>query len=172
MPSERPVRNASSSSAAGCLPCPIRAEPWPIAATIVPSRNLTVWAVEATAVAASRANAPDDATNEHSAPQSPLNSRRFSALFTTPSVPLLTMLGPKVVLPNRFRRQAAHIACWSFGRRCLLMGWSGRAPAPPVTNLARGSKDKGARHVPEPQQRNRRDRHRYRQKLIPCRRAG
>ena len=29
---------------------------------------------------------------------------------------------------------------------------------PPVTNLARGSKDKGARHVPEPQQRNRRDR--------------
>src|SRR5262249_28844418 len=32
----------------------------------------------------------------------------------------------------------------------LLMGWSGRAPAPPVTNLARGSKDKGARHVPEP----------------------
>src|SRR5262249_8420332 len=32
--------------------------------------------------------------------------------------------------------------------QCLLMGWSGRAPAPPVTNLARGSKDKGARHVP------------------------
>ena len=27
---------------------------------------------------------------------------------------------------------------------CLLMGWSGRVPAPPVTNLARGSKDKGA----------------------------
>jgi hypothetical protein len=26
---------------------------------------------------------------------------------------------------------------------CPLMGWSGRAPAPPVTNLARGSKDKG-----------------------------
>src|SRR5215472_18037228 len=56
--------------------------------------------------------------------------------------------------------------------RCPLMGWFGRAPAPPVTNLARGSKDKGARHVPEPQQRDRRDRHRYRQKLIPCRRAG
>jgi transposase len=29
------------------------------------------------------------------------------------------------------------------------MEWSCRAPAPPVTNLARGSKDKGARHVPE-----------------------
>jgi transposase len=38
---------------------------------------------------------------------------------------------------------------------CLLMGWSGRAPAPPVTNLARGSKEL------EPQHRNRRDRHRY-----------
>jgi hypothetical protein len=25
---------------------------------------------------------------------------------------------------------------------CPLMGWSGRAPAPPGTNLARGSKDK------------------------------
>ena len=34
------------------------------------------------------------------------------------------------------------------------MGWSGRAPAAPVTNLARGCKDKGARHVPEPQQRS------------------
>jgi len=31
------------------------------------------------------------------------------------------------------------------------MEWSGRAPAPPVTNLARDSKDKGARHVSEPQ---------------------
>src|SRR5262249_51386338 len=77
-----PVRNASCSSAAGCLPCPICQEPWPIAGTMVPSRNLTVWAVpfEATAVAASSANAPDKATNEPSAPQSPLNSRRFNNL--------------------------------------------------------------------------------------------
>ena len=36
---------------------------------------------------------------------------------------------------------------------------SGRAPAPPATNLARGSKDKGARHVPEHQQRGCRDRY-------------
>ena len=43
--------------------------------------------------------------------------------------------------------------------QCPLMGWFGRAPAPPVTNLARGSKDKGARHVPEPQNRSGRDRH-------------
>ena len=28
-----------------------------------------------------------------------------------------------------------------------VMEWSGRAPAPPVTNLARGSKDKGARQL-------------------------
>jgi hypothetical protein len=27
-------------------------------------------------------------------------------------------------------------------RRSRLLGWSGRAPAPPVTNLARGAKDK------------------------------
>ena len=44
-------------------------------------------------------------------------------------------------------------------RSCPLMGWFGRAPAPPVTNLARGSNDKGARHVPEPQNRSGHDRH-------------
>src|SRR5262249_600642 len=126
IPSERPVRNASSSSAAGCLPCPIRAEPWPIAGTTVASRNLTVWTVpfKATAVAASRANAPDDATNEHSAPQSPLNSRRFSALFTPPSFPLrrsaewvpaisspyrMLELGADVCLGQQRRRQIGEI---------------------------------------------------------------
>ena len=69
--------------------------------------------------------------------------------------------------PHRCRR--GHGITAKTSGQSLLMGWSGRAPAPPVTNLARGSKDKGARYVPEPQQRNRRDRHRYRQKLIPCR---
>jgi hypothetical protein len=39
-----------------------------------------------------------------------------------------------------------------FAHLLPLMGWSGRAPAPPMTNLARGSKELGARHVPEPQQ--------------------
>src|SRR5260370_30164702 len=64
-------------------------EPWPIAGTMVPSRNLTVRAapVKATAVAASRANAPDKVTNELSATQRSLNSRRLSnlvsLLFTT-----------------------------------------------------------------------------------------
>jgi len=46
------------------------------------------------------------------------------------------------------------------GRRPL-MGWSGRAPAPPATNLARGAKDKGAPHVPPSQQHDQRNRHRY-----------
>src|SRR6266436_7827423 len=56
---------------------------------MVPSRNLTVRAVpvKATAVAASRANAPDKVTNELSATQRSLNSRRLSNLvslfFTT-----------------------------------------------------------------------------------------
>src|ERR1700739_3800152 len=56
---------------------------------MVPSRNLTVCAapVAATAVAASRANAPDKVTNELSATQRSLNSRRLSnlvsLLFTT-----------------------------------------------------------------------------------------
>src|SRR6516225_8597003 len=57
---------------------------------MVPSRNLTVRAVPvaATAIAASRAGAPDKVTNEPSATQRSLNSRRLSnlvsLLFTTP----------------------------------------------------------------------------------------
>src|SRR5262249_8999180 len=35
--------------------------------------------------------------------------------------------------------------------------------------LARGHQSQGARHVSETQQRNRRDRHRYRQELVPRR---
>src|SRR5262249_2913204 len=103
IPSERPVRNASSSSAAECFPCPRCQEPWPIAGTLVPSRNLTVWAVDTTAVAASRVNAPDKATNEPSATQSPLNSRRFNNL-----APLLFATCPsktvsvKQMLPTNF----------------------------------------------------------------------
>src|SRR6516165_1887817 len=82
IPRESPVRSASSSTAAGCLPSPRCQEPWPIAGTTVPSRNLTVWAVpfEVPAVAASRAEARDEATNEPRAPQSPLNSRRLNNL--------------------------------------------------------------------------------------------
>src|SRR6478752_7478399 len=43
-----------------------------------------------------------------------------------------------------FSRILAEKAGHHKSRRCRLMGWSGRAPAPPATNLARGSKDKGA----------------------------
>src|SRR6266436_3367524 len=94
IPSERPVRSASSSSATGCLPFPRPAEPWPSAGTMVPSRNLTVRPapVEAAPVAASRANAPDEVTNEPSAAQSPLNSRRFSSLVFLPFTILSLLL--------------------------------------------------------------------------------
>src|SRR6266436_1067288 len=46
----------------------------------VPSRNFTVR--PAPGEAASRADAPDEVTNELSATQSPLNSRRFSSLVS------------------------------------------------------------------------------------------
>src|SRR5262249_42374875 len=64
--------------------------------------------VEATPLAASRADAPDEVTNELSATQSPLNSRRFSSLvslpFTMRSLPLrrscyvVKMVQPVVLL--------------------------------------------------------------------------
>src|SRR5207244_12192981 len=49
-----------------------------------------------------------------------------------------------------------------------LMGWSGRAPAPPAINWP-GAPRQGARHVSDTQYRDRRDRHRYRQELVPRR---
>src|SRR5215469_1600439 len=83
IPSERPVRSASSSSARGRLSFPRPAEPWPNAGTTVPSRNLTVRLVPVdSAPVASRADAPDEVTNELSTTQSPLNSRRFSSLVS------------------------------------------------------------------------------------------
>src|ERR1700736_3282297 len=49
------------------------------------------------------------------------------------------------------------------------MGWSGRAPALPARQAGRGRSRQGARHVSETQRSDRRDRHRYRQKLVPHR---
>src|SRR6266849_6609003 len=49
------------------------------------------------------------------------------------------------------------------------MGWSGRAPAPPASEAGKGRQRRGARHVSDSQYRNRRDRHRYRQELVPRR---
>src|SRR6516225_9607414 len=58
----------------------------------------------------------------------------------------------------------------NLSRLCPRMGWSGRAPTLTATKLARGTEDKGACHVPDTQQQNRRDRHRYRQEFVPrCR---
>src|ERR1700730_12414272 len=54
-------------------------------------------------------------------------------------------------------------------RRLLLMGWSGRAPAPPASEAGKGRQRQGARHVSDTQYRDRRDRHRYRQELVPRR---
>src|SRR5712675_1379339 len=49
------------------------------------------------------------------------------------------------------------------------MGWSGRAPAPPASEAGKGHQRQGARHVSDIQYRDRRDRHRYRQELVPRR---
>src|SRR6266566_10161170 len=86
MPSERPVRSASSSAAFGCRPSARRAEPWPSAGTTVPSRKLTVRSalLEVAPGAASIADAPDGVINELSATQSPVNSRRFSNMESLP----------------------------------------------------------------------------------------
>ena len=63
--------------------------------------------VEAAPVAASRANAPDEVTNEPSAAQSPLNSRRFSFPPLASSRSLSAM--PRAVigsaLPDRARSE-------------------------------------------------------------------
>src|SRR5260370_37496821 len=49
------------------------------------------------------------------------------------------------------------------------MGWSGRAPALPARQAGKGRPRQGARHVSETQLSDRRDRHRYRQELVPHR---
>src|ERR1700674_5454439 len=49
------------------------------------------------------------------------------------------------------------------------MGWSGRAPAPPASEAGKGRQRQGAGHVSDTQYRDRRDRHRYRQELVPRR---
>src|ERR1700720_762740 len=49
------------------------------------------------------------------------------------------------------------------------MGWSGRALAPPASEAGKGRQRQGARHVSDTQYRDRRDRHRYRQELVPRR---
>src|SRR3984957_3527202 len=50
------------------------------------------------------------------------------------------------------------------------MGWSGRAPAPPASEADKGRQRQGARYVSDIQYRDRCDRHRYRQELVPRRR--
>jgi hypothetical protein len=47
------------------------------------------------------------------------------------------------------------------------MEWSGRAPALPAMNAGGGHRRQGARHVTETRHFARRNRHRYRQELVP-----
>src|SRR5216684_820172 len=61
-------------------------------------------------------------------------------------------------------RSSDRVATW---RECLVMGWSGRAPAPPASEPCRGRQSQGARYVSETQYCDRRDRYRYRQELVP-----
>src|SRR5229473_5818385 len=51
------------------------------------------------------------------------------------------------------------------------MGWSGRAPAPPVSEPCQGRQSQGARYVSATQHDDRRDWCRYRQELVPHRRS-
>jgi hypothetical protein len=57
------------------------------------------------------------------------------------------------------------------GKR-LLMGRSGRAPAPPAIEAGEGRRRQGARHIPESQLRGCRHRPRHPQELVPHRRSG
>src|SRR6266568_8016514 len=51
--------------------------------------------------------------------------------------------------------------------RLPLMGWSGRAPAPPVSEPCQGRQSQGARYVSATQHDDRRHWCRYRQELVP-----
>src|SRR6266576_6205907 len=67
------------------------------------------------------------------------------------------------------RRPKAYLTIETPVVACPLMGWSGRAPAPPASEVGKGRQRQGARHVSDTQYRDRRDRHRYRQELVPRR---
>ena len=135
MPSERPVRSASSSSAAGCLPCPRCQEPWPNAGTTAPVGNFTVRLapLEAAPLAGWTADASDDTTQEPSATQSPLNSRRFTnrifAHYTIPpTAPIVVGRdGATAVVALRLRLLAG---TEQPGRRCQNFGEGGPVGVP------------------------------------------
>ena len=102
----------------------------------MPSRNFTVRPAPVEALPASRADAPDEVTNELSATQSPLNSRRFSSLvslpFTMRSLPLRRSCSDvKMVQPN---------ALWPADARSRSLGcasqvWGGARPRSAISRL-------------------------------------
>src|SRR5262249_5542649 len=93
---------------------------------MVPSRNLPFRAVpvEATAAAASRANAPDTVTTELSATHRSLNSRRLSnlvpLLFTTLFLPLRAR--------SEDRSAGLHSASSPRASGCLVKIWRNALP--------------------------------------------
>src|SRR6266576_7213726 len=68
--------------------------------------------------------------------------------------------------PGRYHARAKRVR---LGSPCPLMGWSGRAPALLASEAGKGLQRQGARHVSDTQYCDRRDRHRYRQELVPRR---
>src|ERR1700730_6524365 len=76
---------------------------------------------------------------------------------------------PPGQFPYPFWHAAPQWGVYQAANSVLLMGWSGRAPAPPASEAGEGHQRQGARHVSDTQYRDRRDRHRYRQELVPRR---
>src|SRR5581483_3610015 len=83
MPSEMPVRMASSSTFSGCLACPRCQAPWPTAGTVVPSGNRTVCTIGSDAVPVAASRRPLRAGIANEAAQRALNWRRLSKSLST-----------------------------------------------------------------------------------------
>src|SRR5215213_6709216 len=69
--------------------------------------------------------------------------------------------------PSITKGHCNHLNATLGRRQCPLMGWSGRAPAPPASEAGKGRQRQGASHASDTQYGDRRDRHRYRQELVP-----
>src|SRR6266481_4444683 len=81
----------------------------------------------------------------HALPAYVLEGRSLRSIATVPRI-IATILNESVVVGM-------------FVLPRPLMGWSGRAPAPPASEAGKGHQRQGARHVSDSQYWNRRDRH-------------
>ena len=97
MPSDSPVRSASSSIVSGCLPCARCQVPWPNAGTTLPSPNVTVRASLFGSAPSARAGMPGtDASialtpgsDSPSPAQRRLNSRRRHSFLFVAAVSII-----------------------------------------------------------------------------------